>query len=186
MPRPMITMTRNRLVYHDRQHLPRYLFIVWLASYIILICATALLWYDLSVLGQEIRHWERVLSSAILAMLVWTVFPLVFFGGFKVNPETKTAWRLRLPLLPVKRFSIEGADALGITDRIKLYRAADGGIDKVHNYTLFFRYWDGGVRQLYDTQKRDRAVQLQKELADYLFLQELPVTEEDIPGRKAV
>ena len=186
MPRPMITMTRNRLVYHERQHLPRFLFIVWLITYIIMI---AVMWFaTMSAYGMGLGGVAqgRAIGGLSILLVLFALIPLVFFGGFAVNAGAKTAWRLRLPLLPVKRFSIDGVDGLGIRDRIKLYRAADGGIDKVHHYTLFFRYWDGGMHDLYDTQKQDRALQLQQELADYLFIQPLPVTQEDIPGRKAV
>ena len=183
MSKPLIRHRKNRLVYRDRQHLHRFLFIVWLLSYIVLIGGTSVLLYDVFIVGQDSVYQGKGLGNATVAMLFWTLFPLVFFGGFVVDLGAGLAWRLRIPLLPVRRFPINTAQYLGIRDYIKLYRAANGGIDKVHNYTLTFRRGDGSEEELYATQKHDRALRLQSELAELMQIQTLPVVEMDIPNR---
>jgi|GEM_PF-1828915 len=183
MSKPLIRRRKNRLVYRDRQHLPRYMFIIWLLSYMVLLGVTAVLLHDLFSVGHGSRELGRGLAMATFIVPIWSLVPLVFFGGFVVDLGAGLAWRLRIPFLPVRRFPINTAQYLGIRDYVKLYRAANGGIDKVHNYTLTFRRGDGSEEELYATQKHDRALRLQSELAELMQIQTLPVVEMEIPDR---
>jgi len=176
---PLLKVQNDRLIFRERDHIPRLLPALWVVLMIVL-GLVSLGGIFAMMQGSMGYHGSRTLPGVMLAFVVVGAFPLLYAGGFAVNRATKKAGRLGQ-----RPFSIEGAGGIGL--RHEMSRVLiKGHHDEVHEYCLFFPMWNDTEHKLYTTGEKDRALQLQKELAEHLQLEALPMEKAPKPESRAL
>ena len=177
--KPLLKVQNDRLIFRERDHIWGCLPVIWVGLMLVLGLAS-LLGIGAMLSGNLGYHGAKHYTGVFLAFVVVGAFPLLFTGGFEVNRSTKKARRFGQSFFP-----LEGAGGIGLRHEMRRV-LIKGHHDEVHEYCLFFPMWNDTEHKLYTTGEKDRALQLQKELADHLQLEALPMEKAPKPESRAL